>query len=257
MIKAAKLCSFVVSALLSCGVFAKAGDVDVSALVKKAEFNLRGTSYQGEALMTVRRGDTNRELRFKFFMLGDSASMIRILEPTKDRGITNLRKEFNLWQFLPKVNRVIRVPSSLMLQSWMGSDFSNDDVVKASSWVRDYTAKLVEPNPVKNPGFATVELSPKKNAPIVWGKVRLVLRESDAAFMKQEFYKENGTLVKTLTATKHVTQNNRVIPLFYSMKNNEDASMQTEISFDAKTIKVDRGISATFFSEAKMRDSSW
>ena len=230
---------------------------DPDALVKKAEYNLRGEYTQGISNMKVVRSSGIRTLRFRFFSKGDDYSMVRIIEPVKDKGITNLRKEQSLWQFLPKVNRTIRVPTSLMLQSWMGSDFSNDDIAKASSWARDYTSKVLQENADGVKGLVKLELTPKKGAAIVWGKIHLLVRESDAAFLKEEFFKESGELVKTLTAAKHVTLKDQILPLYYKMTNPNDKEAYTEITFDSKTIKINEKIPNAFFSEAKMREMSW
>ena len=126
---------------LSFCLSATAATDNATELVKKSEEHTQGKSFQGKMTMLVGHSGSKREMKMRVWQFGHEKALVKILEPQKDRGTGNLRLNFELWQYLPNVNRVIRIPSSMMLQSWMGSDFTNDDLVKASSLSKDYTHK--------------------------------------------------------------------------------------------------------------------
>ena len=159
---------------------------DATDLIRKAENHMQGKSFNGKMTMKVEHDGQVREMKMRVWLAGRDKALIKILEPQKDRGTGNLRLKLELWQFLPNVNRVIRIPPSMMLQSWMGSDFTNDDLVKASSLVNDYTHKILGKEEDHGIKAIKVELMPKKDAPVVWGKILMWVRDPDAVPLKQE-----------------------------------------------------------------------
>ena len=172
---------------------------DALSLARKCDRALKGKTQQGEASMTVRRPEWERTLDMEFWSVNPDKTFILITGPAKEEGTGTLRLGTNMWLYLPQVERVIKMPPSLMLQPWMGSDFTNDDLVKESSLVDDYMHAIE--GEVTEGGDACYRLvaKPKSDAAVVWGRLVLAIRKSDFLPRKEEFYDEHGQLQKILT----------------------------------------------------------
>jgi outer membrane lipoprotein-sorting protein len=138
-------------------------------------------------------------------------TFIRILEPKKERGMATLRIKNEMWNFLPKTNKVIKIPPSLMMGSWMGSDFTNDDLVKEITFVEDYSFDIIT---IENPEANTIYLKcvPKKGVPVVWGHIVLAVRESDYLPVWERYYDEKGKLMREMFFKEIKTFGKRTIP---------------------------------------------
>jgi hypothetical protein len=119
---------------------------------------------------------------------GTTKSFIEVLAPRKDQGVTFLKLDRQAWQYVPAVDRTIKIPPSMMLQSWKGSDFTNDDVVRADSLVVDYTHHLVE----QSETTWTIEARPKPKAPVVWGKIILQVNKANFVSEGADYFDEEG-----------------------------------------------------------------
>lgn len=165
--------------------------LDADALVRRAETVLRGDTAEMRASMTIERPRWTRTVRFRSW--DDRAhdrSFIRILEPAKDRGAGFLKIEKTLWTYLPAVERTTRLPPSMLLQPWMGSDFTNDDLVRESSLIDDYTARLLGEREIDGTAAIGVELLPKPEAPVVWAKIEMWLEKERLAPLSGSYYDE-------------------------------------------------------------------
>ncbi|HVK61441.1 MAG TPA: outer membrane lipoprotein-sorting protein, partial [Bdellovibrionales bacterium] len=167
---------------------ASAAKPNAQALLQKAEDHMRGDSFQASVKMEVVRNSDTRTMEINLVTRSTDRALIKILKPNKDRNAGNLRVDFNLWQYLPNVDRLIRVPSSMMLQSWMGSDLTNDDLVKVSSLARDYNASIETVEAVDGIQAYKIICNPKPTAPVTWGKVIAWVRKPDGVPLKREFY---------------------------------------------------------------------
>lgn len=224
--------------------------------VSRAQRHLEGETFQGIAAMRVVRGTTERKMRMKFSWKERKYALIRILEPKKDAGTANLRINTDLWQFLPKVNRIIHIPSSMMLQSWMGSDFSNDDLVRGGSLRDDYTHKELGREKLGKNDTVKIECLPKKDAPVVWGKIIIWVRKLDSSPVKQEFYSEKGKLIKVMEGENHATFEGHTIPLRMTMKTVSKGGDFTVIDYEKSSIAFDQKIPAGNFTQESLRKSS-
>jgi outer membrane lipoprotein-sorting protein len=220
---------------------------NASQLIEKAEFQTRGKFVEAHMLMTVVRGSTERNLEIKVWSEGNDKALVKILAPAKDRDTGNLRLKLDLWQYLPNLERTIKIPPSMMLQSWMGSDFTNDDLVKTSSLARDYTHKLVGEEVVNGIKTWKIECTPKSDAAVTWGKVMMWVRNPDAVPVKQEFYAENGELSKIMTGSDLKTFGSHTVATKLSMKLPRKAENETRIEY--KSLKFDEPIPASTFSQ--------
>ncbi len=190
-----KLIFFIFISLINLNVHAA---LDVKDLIRRTEQQSMGETFHGRLRLRVERGERTRELEILTWAEGKDKSLVKVLAPPKDRGTGNLRLEFNLWQYLPKIERVIKVPAGLMFQSWMGSDFTNDDLVKASRYSRDYDCIYETTEMIEQVSVEKLICNPKPNAPVVWGKLFLWIEPKKAVLIQQNFFTEKGELVKQL-----------------------------------------------------------
>ncbi len=155
---------------------------DAAEIVRRAEDVLRGDTSEMRAAMVITTPRWTREVKFHSWddRLGDR-SFIRILEPSKDRGMGFLRLEQTFWTYLPRVERTMRIPPSMMLQPWMGSDFTNDDLARESSLIDDYVPKAIGEKLINGVVALGVNLIPKEEAPVVWARQELWLEKERLA----------------------------------------------------------------------------
>lgn len=172
---------------------------DAKSVVEKMIHKLRGHVNVAEYSMTVTRPTWTRTLKMKVWDdRTNSRVFVRISDPAKEAGTSFLRLGYNLWNYLPSVEKVLKIPPSMMLQPWMGSDFTNDDLVKESSYIDDYTHEITAHESLDGEPVLKIELTPKPNAPVVWGKVVYWVREKDDVPVRQNFIDEKGKLIKDL-----------------------------------------------------------
>lgn len=227
---------------------------EAAAIVRSGETRLRGLSTQAILRMEIQRADFSRKLKLRTWTKGNEKSLVHILEPAKEKGVISLRVKDQMWNYLPKTDQVIRVPSSLMLQSWMGSDFTNDDLMKASSLVGDYTHKLVRTEKLAGETVSVIECLPKPDAPVVWGKILYWARQSDDLPVKQEFYDEKGKLIRTLALTRFQKMDDRVIPTVWTMAKADNAAESTRVTYEK--ILYDKSLEDGIFDREKLRRTS-
>ncbi|HHO65114.1 MAG TPA: outer membrane lipoprotein-sorting protein [Epsilonproteobacteria bacterium] len=177
--------------LLSALLFAN----EAEDIIRKVDHNMRGKNVNMKMNMTIKTKNHQRTMAMESWSEGKKKSFVKIISPSKDRGITFLNLNGQMWQYIPKIERVIKIPPSMMLQNWMGSDITNDDVVKQSSIVDDYHAKLLS----KKRNIATIQLTPKPNAAVVWGKIISKVNTTNYTEIEDVFYDENGQKIRVFT----------------------------------------------------------
>jgi len=188
--------------------------MDVNAIVQKKDDLLRGQSSQGRYEILVETPRWKRTIRLRAWSQGADKSFLEITYPKKDRGVTFLRIKTDMWQYVPKIEKVIKIPPSMMLQSWMGTDFTNDDLVKESSILDDYTHKLL----AEDESSYTIESLPKPQAAVVWGKIIQTIDKKHYVPLRDEFYDEDGLLVKRLIYSHIVELPDRYYPTTWTME---------------------------------------
>jgi outer membrane lipoprotein-sorting protein len=175
-----------------------AGEPTVAELLNAADDYARGESSHSTIEMAVKTKRYERTMRMESWSKGTESTLIRILDPAKDAGITTLMRDENIWNYLPKVDRTLKVPGAMMGGRWQGSHFTNDDLVKANRLSEDFDATITG-----KPGDGThevyvVELKPKPEAAIVWGKLEVTVRP-DMLPVSTRYYDEDGSLMRTMT----------------------------------------------------------
>lgn len=187
-------------------------------VVDRAEKALWGSTIQGQLTMTVTTPRWERTLELESWMERPRRTFIRILAPAKEAGIASLRIGSEMWNYLPTVERTIRIPPSMMLQPWMGSDFSNDDLVKESSMVDDYTHRFLGTDTTGGVAVYVIEALPKPDAAVVWGRLVLRVRQADFLPVRFEYYDERGSLIRVLTYSDIRPIGGRSIPTRWEMR---------------------------------------
>lgn len=215
-------------------------------LVAEVEEHLWGKTNAGLAEMTVITPRWQRTLLLRFWMERPERTFIRILQPAKESGIGSLRIKTEMWNYLPSVERVIKIPPSMMLQPWMGSDLTNDDLVKESSAVEDYTHQLLGTEEIRGVSVYRVESIPKPDAAVVWGKIIYRISVADRLPVVQEYYDERGELVKILTYSEVRALGGRNIPTRWEMQ--PVRKPQNKTIFIMKEMAFDQPVDAVVFT---------
>ncbi|RWX49284.1 Outer membrane lipoprotein-sorting protein [Candidatus Electrothrix marina] len=166
-------------------------------VIRKVEDNLNGKTAVMEMTMVVKTKRAERTMKMKSWSVGNKKSFIKILYPGKDKGITFLKLDNAMWQYVPRIEKTIKIPASMMLQSWMGSDFSNDDLVRESSISEDYTKKLLGETPTEY----RVELLPNPDAAVVWGKIIFTVSKQYFLPATVQYFDEDGALIRVMSYT--------------------------------------------------------
>lgn len=208
------------------------------ALVEESFNYMRGKSSQATVKMTIHRPDWERRMTMDAWTKGQSDSLIRITAPSKDRGNGTLKQGREMWMFNPKVNRVIKLPPSMMSQAWMGSDFSNNDLAKTDSILNDYTHTLEKSETVDGKRVYWIKSIPKPQAPVVWGMQKMAIRE-DRIMLAQQFYDEDLKLVKSMTTHEIREMGGRLYPSRWRMEKTETPGSYTELSYSKLTFPDD------------------
>jgi outer membrane lipoprotein-sorting protein len=209
MMKRPSILVFIASLLFASVVCA--AEPTLQELLDRTDDLMRGRSSAGKVTMRVKTARWERSLTMQVWSKGKEKTLVRILAPAKEKGVSTLKVGENVWNYLPNVDRTIKVPASMMSGSWMGSHFTNDDLVKEARFADEFDCKI-ESRPDGNPKKRyLVGCTPKPNAPVVWGRVRLTTRE-DLLPLDAVYYDERGAVARTLTYSDIKELGGRQIP---------------------------------------------
>lgn len=220
-------------------------------IMKKADLKQRGEYSQGELKMTIVRPDWQREVQMKSWSAGEDYSLILITAPARDRGTAFLKRENEMWNWQPTIDRVIKMPPSMMSQSWMGSDFTNDDLSRASSTVNDYVQTLLGEEIIEERNCWILELIPNEGTAVVWGKVKIWIDKEEYLQLKTEFYDEDDYLINTMYGKDIQNIGGRILPRIMEVVPAEDEGHMTIVEY--LDIEFDTPIKDAFFSIQNMK----
>ncbi len=226
-------------------------DINVEEIVRKADEKFRGTSSIGELTMIIERPSWSRTVSMKNWTLGNDYSLIYITAPAKEKGQVFLKRDKEMWNWVPNIERMIKIPPSMMMQSWMGSDFTNDDLVRESSMADDYSQTLLGYEELEGYNCYKIQLIPHDDAPVVWGKVLMWISKEELHWLKGEFYDEDGNLVNTEILSDIKKMDDRVMPTRLEMIPADEEGNKTIMIFDK--IDFDVKIDESFFSQQNMK----
>ncbi|MBS2132118.1 outer membrane lipoprotein-sorting protein (plasmid) [Burkholderia thailandensis] len=233
------------------GIAAPASEPNARDIVERVDTLLWGQTLQGEFEMTITTLRWQRTLALRAWIERPRRSFIRIMAPAKEAGIGSLRIGGEMWNYLPNIERTIKIPPSMMLQPWMGSDFTNDDLVKQSSVVDDYTHRILRTETLNGTASYVIESRPKPEAAVVWGKILYWVRQSDLIPLKQEYYDERNELVRVLLFSDVGPMGGRSIPTRWEMRPVSEPGHVTAIV--VKSAAYDQPINAEVFTQRNLQ----
>jgi len=224
---------------------------DAKHLVRAAMDHWRGVTSYSEMTMTIHRPEWQRSMSMRSWSKGDKFSLVRVTEPRKDAGNGTLLKDNDMWTFSPKINRIIKIPSSMMNQGWMGSDFSNKDVSKSTDILDQYDHVLTAQEEKNGHIIYTIEATPHEDAAIVWGKETLKIRD-DFVLLEEQFWDQDGELVKVMKATAVAEMGGRQVARVLRMGKVETPEEWTEMT--VSEIEFDIELPASIFTLSNLRN---
>jgi len=223
---------------------------NAQAVVEDSFNYMRGKTSVCTVDMTIHRPDWERTITIKAWTKGQNVSIFRIIAPPKDHGNGTLKKKREMWMYNPKVNRVIKIPPSMMSQAWMGSDFSNDDLSKTESLIKDYSHTIIGTETHEGKKVYVIKSTPKPEAPVVWGMQRLKIRE-DHIFLAQEFYDEDFKPVKALTTLQIQMLGGKLFPRVWKMQKADVKDEYTMLEY--KELTFDQNLPDSLFTLSSLK----
>lgn len=224
-----------------------AGEPTGAEIVAKSESLIRGATQISLFSITIKTRRWTRTMEMKSWdVRAQKKNFSEITAPKKDAGTRFLLVGSDMRQYVPRIQSTIRIAPSMMLQSWMGSDFTNDDIVKMSSIVDDYTQTLKGRERADGNECYRVELVPRKDAAVVWGKIVYFARTADCLPVREEFYNEHNVLKKVMSFSGFAVKGGRMIPTVYTMRTEGNADQYTMMTI--RDTKFDAPIPASVFS---------
>jgi outer membrane lipoprotein-sorting protein len=232
---------------------------DATDIVRRADQHVRGESSRAELFMKMVRPDWTREMGLKFWSKGNDYALILVTSPARDRGTTCLLRGDEVWNYRPDIDRVIKLPPSMMSQSWMGTDFTNDDLVRESSIVEDYYHEivgdtfLVVDTTVTGGGRRAweIRLTPKPEAAVVWGEIRLWIGQEHYLQLHAEYYDEDSDLVNVMEMSQIQEMGGRLMPTKMVMRPVDKEGHRTIMQYEEIEFNID--IDESFFSQQNMK----
>ncbi|MCI5224270.1 MAG: outer membrane lipoprotein-sorting protein [Candidatus Electrothrix sp. AR4] len=222
---------------------------EMADIIKKVEENLNGKTAEMKLTMKVETKRAERTMKMQSWSVGKDKSFIKILYPGKDKGVTFLKLDNSMWQYVPRIEKTIKIPASMMLQSWMGSDFSNDDLVRESSISEDYTVKLLG----QTDEVFTAELLPNEEAAVVWGKIVMEISKQYYLPTKVRYFDEEGILIRELAYTEVKPFGERFYPTEWIMEPKEPEKEGHRTFIQISDAVFDGQVSESYFTKRALK----
>jgi outer membrane lipoprotein-sorting protein len=226
-------------------------NLDAKTIIQRSDEKLKGKTNTAELKMTIVRPTWEREMQLKSWGKGDDYSLILVTAPARDKGTAFLMRDKEIWNWQPSIDRVIKLPPSMMMQSWMGSDFTNDDLVKQSSMVEDYAHTLMGEEVIDDRNCYKIEMIPKEEAAVVWGKLLIWIDVEEYMQMQIEFYDEDGYLVNTMYGKEVKEMDGKLLPSILEIIPADEEGHKTLIEY--LSLDFDVPLKESFFSVQNMK----
>lgn len=236
-------------------VFVSPGNLlaqDAAEIIRRMEDRMKGTSSYTEMTMTTVRPRYTREVSMKAWIKGEDFSLILITAPARDNGIAFLKRFKEIWNYVPSIDRMIKMPPSMMSQSWMGSDFSNDDLVKESSTIKDYTYRLLPSQNIDGMDCYVIELKPKPESSIVYEKVQIWVSKDKYIQLRIENYDEDNEIANVISLSEIKNLGGREIPTRMELVPRDKKGYKTIITY--QDAKFNIPINENFFSVQNLKN---
>lgn len=220
------------------------------AIVRKADEHARGKTSVARITIQTIRPNWTRELSMKSWSKGNGLAAILITAPAKDKGVVFLKRFKEVWNWIPSIDRNIKMPPSMMSQSWMGTDFTNDDLVKEASIIEDYSHTLLKDTLIDKNLCYQIRLIPKSNAAVLWSRVDMCITKSDYNSLYVTYFDEDGQLVNTLHASEIKNLGGRMLPSRLEMIPADKKGNKTILIYNS--LQFDLDLKDSFFSTQNM-----
>jgi len=221
---------------------------DLRALIRELEDQHTGRSSIATMEMEVRTEHWQRSLKMKAWSLERDHFLVRILAPAKERGVATLKIDKEVWNYLPKVDRTIKVPPSMMGGAWMGSHITNNDLVKAAKIDEDYSFELL----AEDETTWTIDCIPKPDAAVVWGKIIYLVEKARRVPLTVDYFDEERVKVRTITFDRVEKVGSRTLPLRMTIKPLDQPEERTVLNYSE--LAFDVPLETSFFSLANLRE---
>lgn len=219
---------------------------------KFAEKQMRGDRSHSDIVMTIETPNWNRTLEIESDVEGKNLALSTITSPAKEKGIRTLRIENNMWNYFPKLKRKVAVSSSMLLASWMGSDFTNDDILKASSMAEDYQHSFLPDEKKQDVEYRVIENKAKSDAKVMWPKIVTYASKIDCLPRQYHYFDKNNSLKRILYLDDIKTFDDHKVPTKWMMQPQDDKKKKTTILY--KNMKFKTSFKPNHFTQKNLTD---
>ncbi|MEJ2236665.1 MAG: outer membrane lipoprotein-sorting protein [Gemmatimonadales bacterium] len=227
------------------------GQRTASEIIDHVDRIMRGESSWGTATMDVVTENWERSMSMEVWSLGTEYSLIRITAPKKEVGTATLKAGDEIWNYLPRVDRTIKIPASMMMGSWMGSHFTNDDLVKESRLIEDYDIEISHDGDRDGVVVWELTLTPKPEAAVVWGRIEYQVRQADMMPTWARYYDEDSNLIRTMAFSDFRVLGGRLVPAVMDVRPEDKPGERTTVRYEELEFNID--IDESFFSLRALR----
>ncbi len=235
---------------ISCLIAATSQTLTGKQIVENAYNLMQGETNVSNMTLIIKR-DWERTVKLKSWSQGKDYSMVYVSYPPKDKGQCFLKRDMDMWNWSPKISRMIKLPPSMMSQGWMGSDYSNDDILKEASIVEDYNHKILKEEIIDGVNCYKIELTPKDDAAVVWGKLIKWIAKVEFWQLKTLYFDEDGYEIKVEKASDIKFMHDRKIPTRMEIIPLDEDNRKTILIINS--IKFNTKIKRNFFSQQNMK----
>lgn len=223
---------------------------NATEIIRKADEKARGKTSIASITIQIVRPNWTREMKVKAWTKGNDLSMILVNEPVKDKGVVYLKRKKEVWNWIPSIERNIKLPPSMMSQSWMGTDFTNDDLVKEASIVEDYDHSIIGDTVIDQRSCYKIQLLPKPASAVVWGKLLMCVDKKDNLMLYVEYFDEDGKLINTMKTSDIKMLGGRLLPSRMEMIPADKKNNKTVLIYNS--LEFDKPIDDNFFTSQNM-----
>ena len=234
--------------VLATGCWAESTDTDPRAieLLERIDTLYQQDSARAIMTMSIVTPDFERSLSLESWSLGLDYALVRVLEPQRERGVSTLQRDNEMWNYLPKIRKVVKVPPSMMMGSWMGSDFTNDDLMRDVSLVEEYRVQLSETD-----AEFQLDLTPREQTVTVWGGIEITIRKEDLLPVRQRYFDEDGTLMRVMEFSDITDYGDITLPATMTLTPMNKTGHQTTVTYQELDFGVD--LTEDFFTLNNLR----
>jgi len=224
---------------------------DAKEIIRLADEKRRGKTAQASMTISIVRPSWSRDMTIKTWSKDTDYSLILVTEPARDKGTVFLKRKKEIWNWIPSIERNIKLPPSMMMQSWMGSDFTNDDLIQESSILNDYTHQIIGDTVIMERESYKIELIPNEDAPVVWGKIHTWIDKKDYIELRSEMYDEDGYLINEVNFKDIRMLGGRLLPAVMEYIPVDKPGHKTVITYHEVTYDIP--LATNFFSLQNMK----